>query len=182
MESWRAVFHAEFETARRGVTIHSADEFVSLGYSDDPVDYRRAAGEEAAVDVWRDVIDQYPDARVWVAQNKTVPLEILAVLGSDADAEVRHMVVMKRKLTPDLLDQLSMDDDESIRMRVAMHKNVAEATLQRLRGDPGSVFVKLLLGVSVIEVEYIIWVLQSRNPCRNSSGGLLEGVSKLRFM
>jgi hypothetical protein len=117
------------------VTIHSADEFVSLRYSDDPANYQRAAGEEAAVDVWRDVIDRYPDARMWVAQNKTVPLEILAVLVSDADAEVRRMVVMKRKLTPELLDQLAMDDDESIRMRVAMHKNVAEETLQRLRDD-----------------------------------------------
>ena len=117
------------------MTIHSADEFVSLRHSEDPANYRRAAGEEAAVDVWRDVIDRYPEARVWVAQNKTVPLEILAVLVSDADTEVRHMVAMKRKLTPELLDQLSMDDDESIRMRVAMHENVANGTLQRLRDD-----------------------------------------------
>jgi hypothetical protein len=64
------------------------------------------------------------------------------------------MVVMKRKLTPELLDLLSMDNDESIRMRVAMHKNVAEATLQRLRGDPGErVFVKLLPSVSALAAE-----------------------------
>ena len=66
--------------------------------------------------VWRDVIDRYPDARMWVVQNKTVPLEVLAVLVSDADAKVRHLVVMKRKLTPELLGRLSMGDDESIRM------------------------------------------------------------------
>jgi hypothetical protein len=117
------------------MTIHSADEFVRLRYSDDPADYQRAAGEEAAIGVWREVIDRYPDARMWVAQNKTVPLEILADLVSDADAEVRRMVAMKRKLTAELLSQLAMDDDETVRMRVAMHKNVAEETLQRLRDD-----------------------------------------------
>lgn len=117
------------------MTIHSADEFVRLRYSNDPADYQRAAGEEVAVGVWRDVIDRYPDARMWVAQNKTVPLEILADLVSDADAEVRHMVAMKRKLTSELLDQLAMDGDEAIRMRAAMHKNVAEETLQRLCDD-----------------------------------------------
>lgn len=117
------------------MTIHSADEFVRLRCSDEPADYQRAAGDEAAIGVWRDVIDRYPDARKWVAQNKTVPLEILADLASGADVGVRRMVAMKRKLTPELLDQLAMDDDETIRMRVAMHKNVAGETLQRLRDD-----------------------------------------------
>lgn len=117
------------------MTIESADEFVRLRYSNNPADYQRAAGEEAAVGVWRDVIDRYPDARKWVAQNKTVPLEILADLASDADPEVRRMVVMKRKLTPELLDQLAVDDDEAIRMRVAMHRNVSEDTLRRLCED-----------------------------------------------
>ncbi len=117
------------------MTIHSAEEFVRLRYSDEPADYQRAAGEEATVEVWREIIDRYPDARKWVAQNKTVPLEILADLVSDVDAEVRRMVAMKRKLTPDILERLAMDGDETIRMRVAMHKNVAEATLQRMRDD-----------------------------------------------
>lgn len=118
------------------MAIESAEEFVRLRGSELPADYRRAAHEEAAGGVWREVIDRYPSMRKWVAQNKTVPLEILAELASDADVEVRHMVAMKRKLTPDILDQLAMDSDETVRMRVARHKNVAQHSLQRLRDDP----------------------------------------------
>jgi hypothetical protein len=117
------------------MTLDSADEFVRLRYSADPEERRRAATEEAAPSVWRDIMERYPEARVWIAHNKTVPFEILADLSRDASAEVRHMVVMKRKLTPEILDRLAADTDESIRMRVAMHKNVADVTLQRLRDD-----------------------------------------------
>lgn len=117
------------------MTIESADEFVRLRYSSDPSDYQRAVSGEAAVGTWRDIINRYPDARKWVAQNKTVPLEILADLASDEDPEVRRFVAMKRKLTPELLDQLAVDDDEAIRMRVALHKNVSVDTLRRLRDD-----------------------------------------------
>ena len=115
--------------------IHSADEFVRLRFSDNPDDYRRAANEEATIEVWNDVINRYPDARVWVARNKTVPLQILAILVSDTDPLVRHAVAMKRKLTPDLLDRLALDNDETVRMRVAMHKNTSTTTLEVLRGD-----------------------------------------------
>jgi hypothetical protein len=117
------------------MTILSADEFVRLRYSEDPEDYRRAARESAPLAVWQEIVERYPDARVWVAQNKTIPIEILQFLVNDPDVRVRHAVSMKRKLTPAILAQLSADDDESIRMRVAMHKNTARETLENLRND-----------------------------------------------
>ncbi len=117
------------------MTILSANEFVRLRYSEDPEDYRRAASESAPLTVWLEVIERYPDARVWVAQNKTVPIEILEALVGDSDARVRHAVAMKRKLTPALLVQLSLDDDESVRMRVAMHRNTSRETLEGLQSD-----------------------------------------------
>jgi len=117
------------------VTIISADEFVRLRYSEDPQDYQRAAIESAPIAVWLEVIERYPDARVWVAHNKTVPIDVLETLAGDPDVRVRHAVAMKRKLTPTLLARLSTDDDESVRMRVAMHKNTSRETLEALRGD-----------------------------------------------
>ena len=101
------------------MTINSADEFVRLRESTNPAEYHRAGHEEATLEVWRDVIERYPDMRKWVAYNKTVPLEILATLASDPDWYVRSTVAMKRKLTPDLLDQLAADKSKSIRMQVA---------------------------------------------------------------
>jgi len=76
--------------------IESAEEFVRLRTSEDPADYNRAAHDGAAEATWRAIIDQYPDMRFWVAQNKTVPLTILEVLRHDEDERVVHMVRMKR--------------------------------------------------------------------------------------
>ncbi|WP_353953193.1 hypothetical protein V6K52_07120 [Knoellia sp. S7-12] len=75
--------------------IESAEEFVRLRSSEDPTEYNRAAHEEADVATWRDVLTRFPDMRVWVAQNKTVPLEVLEDLRHDPDERVRSMVRAK---------------------------------------------------------------------------------------
>ena len=72
--------------------IQSAEEFVRLRTSDDASEYGRAAHEQASEDTWRDVIERFPDMRVWVAQNKTVPLSILELLRHAPDKGVRDMV------------------------------------------------------------------------------------------
>ncbi|MFG3096389.1 hypothetical protein [Streptomyces sp. NPDC048202] len=118
--------------------IETADEFVRLRNSSDPLECRRAVADEAPPQVWTEVVDRYPEERVAVAQNKTVPLTVLETLVDDPDARVRFMVAMKRKLSPDLLERLAHDVDESIRMRVAQHMNTSRETLESLRNDPWS--------------------------------------------
>ncbi|QNE77538.1 hypothetical protein F0344_25690 [Streptomyces finlayi] len=118
--------------------IETADDFVRLRNSSDPQQCCRAAAEEASVQVWTEVIDRYPEERVGVVQNKTVPLAVLELLIDDPDTRVRFMVTMKRKLSPDLLERLAHDADESIRMRVAQHRNTSRETLESLRHDPWS--------------------------------------------
>jgi hypothetical protein len=135
--------------------IESADDFVRLRNSSDPREYRRAAVEEASVEVWREVVDRYPEERVGVVQNKTVPLAVLEMLLDDPDTRVRFMVAMKRKLSPDLLERLAHDADESIRMRVAQHRNTSRGTLESLRRDPWSevrVVVQDRLGSTSIDL------------------------------
>ena len=111
-------------------------EFVRLRESDDPDEYRRAAAEEAPLDVWLEVVRDRPDMRFWVAQNKTVPLEILRILAEDGDAGVRSMVARKRKLDPETLSQLAGDADESVRACVARNPGTPRHVLERLRDDP----------------------------------------------
>jgi hypothetical protein len=115
--------------------IESAEEFIRLRFSDAPEEYGRASSESAAPDVWREVIERYPEARFWVAHNKTVPLEILRMLANDPDPRVRSMVASKRKLTPDLLTMMAADPDESVRLAVVRHKNVPKDVLEQLRAD-----------------------------------------------
>ncbi|MDP9416788.1 MAG: hypothetical protein M3P48_02925 [Actinomycetota bacterium] len=76
--------------------IESAEEFVRLRNSWMPEEYRRAAAEEAPLEVWAQIIERHPDMRFWVAQNKTVPLAILEVLRHDPDKRVQSMVRRNR--------------------------------------------------------------------------------------
>jgi hypothetical protein len=72
--------------------------------SENPDEYHRAANEDASAQTWLDVIDRYSDQRFWVAQNKTVPLDILELLRHDPDERVRSMVRAKgswRRAHPD---------------------------------------------------------------------------------
>jgi hypothetical protein len=122
----------------RGV-ISTAEEFVRLRLSSDPVEYGRAAHDSAPVQVWREVIAQYPEMRVWVAHNTTVPVEILRVLTGDLDANVRAMVADKRKLPEELQLRLANDSDSGVRGRLVYNARATRAVLQILASDSWSV-------------------------------------------
>ena len=116
--------------------IESAAEFERLRLSEDPAEYNRAAGEPASFEVWMDVVTNYPHLRFWVAQNKTVPLEMLELLADDPDFQVRRMVAMKRKLPAALLAHLADDSDAPVRASVARHRKTPDEVLRRLADDP----------------------------------------------
>jgi len=95
--------------------IETAEEFVLLRRSHDQRNYLRAATEAADKVVWLDITERFPGMRFWVAQNKTVPLEVLDVLARDSDPAVRLMVAMKNKLTYDLFPLVASDSDGGVR-------------------------------------------------------------------
>ena len=117
------------------MTIESAEEFVRLRTSSRIEEYRRAAAEDAPVEVWTEVVRRYPEMRPWVAHNKQVPLEILRVLATDDAPDVRVTVAMKRKLDRDLFDLLARDHDEGVRRRIALNPNVPRDVFERLLND-----------------------------------------------
>ena len=119
--------------------ISSAEEFVELRRSQRREEYLRATQESAPREVWLEVIQRFPDMRFWVAQNKTVPVEVLAVLARDPDSRVRSMVAMKNKLTADLFELLAKDQDDSVRARLAHNKKVPSEILRRLSTDQSQV-------------------------------------------
>lgn len=66
----------------------TAKEFVRLRLSEDSADYLRAA------------------------HNKTVPIEVLAILARDPDARVRRWVATKNKLSPEFMMALAADEKQ----------------------------------------------------------------------
>jgi hypothetical protein len=115
--------------------IRSAEEFIQLRASREPSEYLRAAHDEAPLEVWRDIVRRHPDMRSWVAHNKTVPVEILAVLARDPSPDVRCSVAMKNKLPSDVMLELAGDEDESVRERIAYNKNAPVPILRKLAVD-----------------------------------------------
>jgi hypothetical protein len=115
--------------------ISSAEEFVQLRRSEEQEEYSRSSQEGASIEVWNAVLDNYPDMAFWVAQNKTVPYEILEVLASHTNSRVRSMVASKNKLKEALLLKLASDQDDSVRMSVARHKKATVDVLNQLTND-----------------------------------------------
>jgi len=129
--------------------ITSADEFIRLRTSTSKDEYDRAAHEEAPLDVWWDLVRNYPDMKFWVIHNKTVPVEILEALSTDEASSVRSAVARKRKTPHAVLERLARDPDGSVRHSVACNAKtpvevlrlqvddewdvVAETARQRLR-------------------------------------------------
>ena len=118
------------------MTINSAAEFIRLRESEDPAEYRRAAHEDAPLEVWEEVLASRADLRYWVAQNKTVPVAVLTVLSEDSNADVRDMVARKRKLPESLQLKLASDCESSVRHALAYNAKVTEKVLRILTEDP----------------------------------------------
>ena len=115
--------------------ITSAAEFVALRCSTNPDDYRRSAREDASEETWRQVIEQWPEMRRWVAHNKTIPESIVRELFKRNDEEVKFVLAMKRSTPTDILDTLATDESDSIRLAVARHPEVSKSTLELLMND-----------------------------------------------
>ncbi|MGR4862908.1 hypothetical protein [Caulobacter sp. LARHSG274] len=116
--------------------IETAEEFARLRVSQEAADCHRAANAPASLEVWLDVIERFPELKVWVAHNKTAPVEVLRRLAEDADPEVRFAVATKRKLDRPLFELLSQDVDDGVRARIAWNAKTPEDIRQRLAADP----------------------------------------------
>lgn len=112
--------------------IETVDEFVHLVNSEEAVERRRAAWEEASLEVWRGVIEQRPDMRFWVAHNRTVPAEVLRVLIDDSDWRVRDRIANRNSCPGDILALLADDEHEAVASTVAGHLNTPDSALRKL--------------------------------------------------
>lgn len=71
---------------------YSPEEFIELRNSNLPVEYSRTEMEGAPITVWYELIEKYPEMKVWVARNRTTPREIIDCLSKDSDPLVRNAI------------------------------------------------------------------------------------------
>src|ERR1035437_3630551 len=115
--------------------ITSAQEFLWLRHTSNRENDLRASTDTAPHEVRIERIGTFPDMKVWVVRNKTVPLAVLTLLATDPDANVRSAVATKNKLPLDLMALLANDPDESDRKSVACNKNADFSVLDKLARD-----------------------------------------------
>ena len=113
--------------------INSADEFKRLRESEIQDEYHRAATDEASIDIWNEVLEKYPDLAFWVAQNKTIPLEILYTLADNENVDVRCMVARKRKIDNIIFSKLKEDIDESVRHALICNTKLSIEKKQQIK-------------------------------------------------
>jgi hypothetical protein len=115
--------------------IESAEEYDLLMGSDIRDEERRFKWDSASESTWRDIIDRYPQHRVTVAMNVTLPESIQEILARDEDEDVRMMLAGRRRLSSEVFEILAADVAESVRAHICANRKTPEALLVKLSKD-----------------------------------------------
>jgi hypothetical protein len=115
--------------------ITSATEFIRLRESDDLTEQKRASTEFAEMNIWLEVIERYPDFKVWVIHNKEIQTEILELLSKDPNPEIRSAVARKRKINKAIKENLSKDPDENVRFALRSNTNLSLDELNEINTE-----------------------------------------------
>jgi len=130
--------------------IESVQEFVDLVECGDEASQLRLRSDTAPVNVWENVLLQYPDLKRAVTLNKTLDERVIRLLAQDDDPLVRADIANRRGLPRDLFELLARDSNESVRERIAYNKKTPETVLRFLLADQSEIVlepVKKRLGV-----------------------------------
>lgn len=115
--------------------IISAEEFIQLRESADLTEQNRASQEQAELKIWLEIIEKYPDFKIWVIHNKTIQIEILELLCKDLNPDVRSAVARKRKINETIKTRLSQDIDENVRFALMSNTKLNLEELKQIKID-----------------------------------------------
>ena len=122
--------------------IESAEEFVRLRTSSIPEEYKRAGHEEAFHEIWLEVIEKYPEMRVWVARNRTISIELQTILAQDRDWLVREAIASKYPIARSLYEMLCNDVDDGVRSTSAYNKKTPLDILKKMMDEDSDEYVR----------------------------------------
>lgn len=115
--------------------IRSKEEFIELCSSQDAEMVNRTLSDNAAIETWNEIIETHPERRIDIAQNRTIPDEIIRILASCNDPTVRSLIAQKRRLSSDLFPLLAKDPDETVRRVVAANQKTPLDVVRGLASD-----------------------------------------------
>jgi hypothetical protein len=115
--------------------ITSFTEYIQLLDHEEHPASRRAVIEPVSEDVLSRTIVERPDLKKSVILNKFVPTNLLVILVSDQDEDVRALVASKRKLPLAHLQTLAQDSADFVRRTVVNHPKITREILEVLTQD-----------------------------------------------
>jgi hypothetical protein len=102
--------------------IHTTSEFIAALENPNTTDNSLIRFCEASTQTWLEIIHHSEEAAVWVALNKTIPLEVIEVLAKHSSAQVRRFAADKNQITPGLILLLVTDSDPSACLRITKRR------------------------------------------------------------
>lgn len=120
--------------ATHAPAVESAEAFRAL-VDETPMNPNRVKAARASAEVWRQVLDRYPDLAVWVAANRHVPDEIVSMLAAHPRIPVRVAVASHPDMDHEVLMRLAHDKSDLVRMRIACNHKTPREVLAQLVAD-----------------------------------------------
>jgi len=115
--------------------ISNIEEYFRLKNSEDKEEYDRVVREELTSELISDILENYPKSKSWLVHNKFIPVEVLKILASDKDVDVRFTVAMKKKCDRSIFETLMKDEEFSVRMAVVRNNKLPIDLLEKLTFD-----------------------------------------------
>ena len=115
--------------------IYNIEEYFRLKNSENKEDYDRVIREELSFELISDILENYPRTKSWLVHNKFIPIEVLRILATDKDVDVRFTVAMKKKCDRFVFETLMKDKVGSVRMAVVRNNKLPIDLLETLTFD-----------------------------------------------
>lgn len=153
--------------------IKTAEEFIRLRQSENLEEQSRASREPAEIEIWLEIIDKYPEFKVWIAHNKTIQIEILEILSNDIDPTIRESIARKRKINETIFSRLSQDTDENVRYALIWNTKISVDKIKMIKVDD-SEWLKIKLTERLENI-----VKEQCSKEENAQNYYLSGINEL---
>ena len=128
-------FKGKKEKAEDCYMIDNIKEYIKLADSNNLEDNNRTKMEPLSSEVISEIIHNYPERKAWLVHNKHIPAEVLRLLCTDENADVRFTVAMKNKNDRYIFETLMNDPDFSIRLAIIRNKKLPIDLLKKMAHD-----------------------------------------------
>jgi len=113
--------------------IDNIKEYIKLADSNNLEDNNRTKMEQLSSEVISEIIHNYPERKAWLVHNKHIPTDVLRLLCTDSNSDVRFTVAMKNKNDRYIFETLMKEMDLLRRMADDKSDKIATEAMRVLK-------------------------------------------------